>query len=145
MLLIVLPVVRCTEFVIVTGLNLTGTQFVDLGEPIILLCYINGVTRAPEDIYWYKNGERIVPSSHKWSDRAEITKRIEGRKFISTLTIQPSTLGDIGVYVCRGSELSINSMRVEVLSSKYHQDKNCKHKLTHSAPKLVCNYLFLYV
>ena len=102
----------------IPGLNLTGTKYVDQGKAIRLVCHVTGAIRAPDGIDWFKDGESIETSNHRWSDRTVILKETMGRTFRSELIIKQSVIEDAGIYICRGSDLSVNSLRVDVLSSK---------------------------
>lgn len=79
---------------------------------------MTGATRAPDEIVWYKDGTRLLISHDTWRDRTAILRQTMGRTYISELIIEQTVLADTGMYVCRGSDLSASSIRVDVLSSK---------------------------
>ncbi|KAJ8303952.1 hypothetical protein KUTeg_017535 [Tegillarca granosa] len=78
-------------------INLTGTEYVDKDQKINLTCNATGADRAPSDIDWFHEGNRIYTNNKKWRNRIEITKykpEIPGRSLISSLIIERSTLND---------------------------------------------------
>ena len=87
---------------------------------INLLCNATSSERAPEYIEWFFNGDKIHTSHPHWSGRTEIVNRrpIPGRSFISELIIHRSIIEDHGNYVCRSSDLEINSLIVHILNGK---------------------------
>ena len=98
-----------------------GTKYVNMGNQIHLLCNASGISRAPEEIDWFFEGNRIHPSNPRWNGRVEILKHtsIPGRYYISELLIEQSSMADQGSYVCRSSDLNVNSMKVHVLNGEY--------------------------
>ena len=102
------------------GLTMTGTEYVNQYSDIHLKCNATGVDRAPDDIDWFFNGNKIHTSHPRWYGRIEILKQkpIPGRSYISELFIHLSTMADQGNYVCRSSDLSANNMKVHVLNGK---------------------------
>lgn len=101
-------------------LTITGTQYVNQYSDIHLVCNATGVERAPEDVDWFFNGNRIHMSHPHWYGRIEIAKHrpVPGRSYISELIIHLSTMEDQGNYVCRSSDLNVNSMNVHILNGK---------------------------
>ena len=91
-----------------------------MGSKIHLICNATGTTRAPEAVDWFFEGNRIHQSNRRWRGRVEILKRtsIEGHYYISELIIGHSRLEDKGSYVCRSSDLTVNSVKVHVLNGK---------------------------
>lgn len=103
-------------------INLTGTEYVDKDQKINLTCNATGAERAPSDIDWFHEGNRIYTNNKKWMNRIEITKykpEIPGRSLISSLIIERSTLNDTGSYVCRSSNLETTSLKIHVLNGKH--------------------------
>lgn len=100
-------------------LTITGTEFVNQFNDIHLICNATGVERAPEDVDWFFNGNSIHTSDPRWYGRIEVVKHrpLPGRSYISELIIHLSTLEDQGNYVCRSSDLSINSINVHILNA----------------------------
>ncbi|XP_060591281.1 zwei Ig domain protein zig-8-like isoform X2 [Ruditapes philippinarum] len=108
------PVVRKPK------LTITGTQYVNRYNDIHLVCNATGVNRAPEDVDWFFNGNKIHTTHPHWYGRIEIVKHrpLPGRSYISELIIHLSTMEDQGNYVCRSSDLNVNSMNVHILNDK---------------------------
>ncbi|KAL4227576.1 hypothetical protein ACF0H5_013019 [Mactra antiquata] len=100
------------------SLIIAGTQFVNQDETIEIVCNVTGATRAPEDLDWFLDGQRIVLSDPRWKDRTSIVKWKEGKQFISQLTVERSKLEDFGTYVCRSSDANVDGFRVNVLSDE---------------------------
>lgn len=98
---------------------MTGTKFVNQDEQIKLRCNVTGISRAPDDVDWFFNGERILASLPHWRDRTQILRRTMGKMYISELIVERSTLNDDGTYVCRSSgnsDIDVDSFVVNVLS-----------------------------
>ena len=104
----------------VSELTITGTEYVNQYSDIHLKCNATGVDRAPDDIDWFFNGNKIHTTHPRWYGRIEMLKQkpIPGRSYISELVIHLSTMDDQGNYVCRSSDLSANNMKVHVLKGK---------------------------
>ena len=68
-------------------LSLSGTIYVDAGEPIELRCNVTGATRAPEEVDWFFIGNKIVTSQSKWRDRTKILRYKNKRSYVSELVI----------------------------------------------------------
>ncbi|KAL4228207.1 hypothetical protein ACF0H5_013641 [Mactra antiquata] len=100
------------------ALKLSGTKFVTQGDTIHLKCNATGSARAPEAIDWFFEGQRVYPSSPEWRGRVEILKHQEGNYFISDLIIERSTVDDKGDYVCQSSDLTVDSLKVHILSAE---------------------------
>ncbi|XP_052217692.1 peroxidasin homolog [Dreissena polymorpha] len=95
-----------------------GTEYVNEYSNIQLTCNASGVDRAPDDIDWFFDGTKLTTSHPHWYGRLEITKHrpLPGLSYISEITIQHSTLGDSGNYVCRSSDIEVDSLTVHVLN-----------------------------
>ena len=102
-------------------MKMKGTKYVNMGNQIHLLCNASGISRAPEEIDWFFEGNKIYPSNPQWNGRVEILKHtsIPGRYYISELLIEQSSMADQGSYVCRSSDLNIKSMKVYVLNGEF--------------------------
>lgn len=103
-----------------SALKLSGTEYVNKGEKLHLICNATGAVRAPEAVDWFYEGNRIHPSNPKWRGRVEILKHesFEGKYFTSELIVDQSQLDDKGSYVCRSSDLTVNSITVHVLNAE---------------------------
>ena len=111
----------CIIYIYLADLKMKGTKYVNMGSQIHLMCNASGLSRAPEEIDWFFEGNRIHASNPQWKGRVEILKHtsIPGRFYISELLIEQSSMADQGSYVCRSSDLKINSMKVHVLNGEY--------------------------
>lgn len=100
-------------------LTITGTQFVNMGSPIHLICNATGSSRAPEAVDWFFEGNSIHPSNPRWRGRVEILKHssFEGKYYISELIVDKSRMDDKGHFVCRSSDLTVSSIKVHVLNA----------------------------
>lgn len=99
------------------GTSVSGKRFVELGDPIRLQCSSTGDRYIPEDIDWFKNGDRINRGRypHIWISKF---RNLEAGSLVSELTIHHATTADSGMYICRSSEEAIDSIRVTVLVGK---------------------------
>ncbi|KAK3096969.1 hypothetical protein FSP39_005246 [Pinctada imbricata] len=103
----------------VRAIELQGTEYVNKFSQINLTCNATGATRAPDDIDWFHNGQKIYMKDPKWQERLTITKyqpEIPGRSLISQLLIKRSRISDHGTYICRSSDLNTKSIPVHVLN-----------------------------
>ncbi|ESO88169.1 hypothetical protein LOTGIDRAFT_165912 [Lottia gigantea] len=98
----------------VIGISVKGKEYVEHGDSIVLECNATGGPHIPEDIDWFKNGDKI--DSHKYHNII-VTKfrSLENRALISRLIIDRSTKEDTGTYICRSSLDEINKKTVTVL------------------------------
>ncbi|KAK3584854.1 hypothetical protein CHS0354_027596 [Potamilus streckersoni] len=129
-----------------------GTEYVEQFNDIHLTCNATGVERAPDDIDWFFQGNRIHTSNPKWQNRIQVLKKkpIPGRSIISELIIQGSTTKDQGNYVCRSSDLNFRSVQVHVLNAdkppiKQRGLERSAHNSDHpsSAPHLTSFHKFV--
>lgn len=97
-------------------INITEPQFVDLGDTIVLQCNATGERYPPEEMDWFRNGQKI--SSHRRKG-VHISKQfsILKRTFTSVLKIERAEMEDDGTYVCRSSNMQITSTKVNVLNA----------------------------
>ncbi|XP_071091280.1 lachesin-like isoform X1 [Haliotis cracherodii] len=114
-------------------IQITGEEFVEQGKKIYLICNATGKEHSPDDLDWFKNGNKLT---------TEFARKIYIRKFVSLTTktivsileIKNAKLSDAGMYVCRTSDLQITSRRINVLKTnkenvkrgtpKDHSDSN---------------------
>lgn len=88
-----------------SAIELGGTKYVNLYDPITLTCNAtfgrDALSSAQVD--WFHNGQIIKTSDSQWSDRLRITQYItsDGRTIVSELRISRSEHEDDGRYVCR--------------------------------------------
>ena len=98
-------------------ISLTGTTFVNVGDPVFLVCNVSGGDYIPEDIDWFKDGNEIKSDA----GRVKITKRqsVTTRSITSQLLIKHSYMTDAGNYICRSS-MDITSLSVQVLNGRHY-------------------------
>lgn len=88
-----------------SAIELGGTKYVNLYDPITLTCNAtfgrDALSSAQVD--WFHNGQIIKSSDSHWSNRLRIAQYIasDGRTIISELRITHSVHEDDGRYVCR--------------------------------------------
>ena len=85
-----------------------------MGDSIHLICNATASQRIPEEIDWFKEGDKIDSTRFK---HIVITKyrSLRDKSLVSELFIDHSTTRDSGMYICRSSEKEINSRKVTVL------------------------------
>ncbi|BFY97327.1 hypothetical protein BsWGS_00369 [Bradybaena similaris] len=95
-------------------ISITGKMYVDLGDKIHLVCNASGGPRIPDEIDWFKAGDKIDSSKyrHVVLDKYQ---SIADSSFISELIIEHSQLSDTGDYICRSSRNDIANLKVTVL------------------------------
>ncbi|WAR00189.1 LRIG1-like protein [Mya arenaria] len=98
-------------------IRITEPQYVERGEQVILQCNATGEYYAPEEMDWFRNGQKLVSHSRKG---IKITKQfsIPQRRFASVLEIERVSMEDDGTYVCRSSNTQITSTKVIVLNAE---------------------------
>jgi len=105
-------------FFAVSVISISGKEFVNSGETIVLVCNVTGITDIPQDVDWFKDGH--ILKSHK---KIQIFKEtsMTKRKLDSVLEIRESKLSDSGAYICRNSDILIASQKVTVLNGKFRR------------------------
>lgn len=98
-------------------IQITGSQFVEKGDRIVLQCNATGEYYPPDEMDWFRNGERLSSQRHRG---VRISKQysISKRTFTSVLVINRANMDDDGTYVCRSSNMQITSTKVHVLNGK---------------------------
>ncbi|XP_041377123.1 zwei Ig domain protein zig-8-like [Gigantopelta aegis] len=91
-----------------------GKEFVEMGEQIRLSCKASGGPQIPEEMDWFKDGDKIDMKKYK---NVLITKyrSLAERALVSELLIDRSRIHDSGTYICRSSSDEIDSIKVTVL------------------------------
>lgn len=99
------------------GIRITGKNFFEKGEKIVLTCNATDEHYPPEDIDWFKDGNKVRQNLVRG---LSITKfRIAETKTLhSQLEIDKADMNDTGVYICRSSKLAIASMNIMVLNAE---------------------------
>ncbi|XP_056020489.1 uncharacterized protein LOC125652343 isoform X2 [Ostrea edulis] len=101
------------------ALTISGTVYVSKFSNINLTCNATGAVRAPEDIDWFHDGQKIRQNAPQWRHRTYIYKyqqEVPGRSLVSTLTVERSEETDAGTYICRSSDKDTESINVHVLN-----------------------------
>ncbi|XP_060566297.1 immunoglobulin superfamily DCC subclass member 3-like isoform X3 [Ruditapes philippinarum] len=99
------------------AISIEGPQFVDKGKKLVLTCNATGQMFPPEDIDWFKDGQKIKESERKGISIAKF--RIAKTKMLhSQMEIDKADMSDKGIYICRSSDLAITSTNVIVLNGK---------------------------
>ena len=99
----------------IAAVQVTGSDYVERGSALQLVCNASGRPDPPHDIEWFHNDELIRSDSRSG---VLITKKIETRFLVSTLSIRNSRISDSGDYLCRTSGRDFGSINVIVLNGK---------------------------
>lgn len=89
----------------------------DEGEKIFLICNATAQDQPPDDLDWFRDGEKLQTSESKGVYIRKSYTLSTGTIF-STLEIKNARLKDAGFYVCRTSSLDVTSFRVNVLNGR---------------------------
>ncbi|XP_053405719.1 lachesin-like isoform X2 [Mercenaria mercenaria] len=98
-------------------IKISEEQYVERGDPIVLQCNATGEYYPPDEMDWFRNGQK-VDSSRKSGIRILKQLSILKRTFSSNLKIDRAKMTDGGTYVCRTSSMQIASTKVHVLNGK---------------------------
>ena len=109
--------IRCVFFVH-AAISLEGKEYVESGETVYLVCNSTEGSRVPDDVDWFKDGDKIDKEKFP---HIVITKfRAEKEKsLISELIIARGKNTDSGTYICRSSLEQIASLEVTVLVGEW--------------------------
>jgi hypothetical protein len=103
----------------ISEIRISGTEFPEKGGSVFLLCNATGKKYPPDNIEWYKDGERLFTES-----RIYIREHVAQNAGVltSSLEIINAKLEDNGTYICRATSLTdepmITRMNVNVLSGR---------------------------
>jgi hypothetical protein len=97
----------------VRTIQVSGTEYVESGSPIQLMCNATGRPEPPYNVDWFKDGAKIQSDAQSG---IIITKKIETRVLVSMLVIKNSKMADGGTYVCRSSNDEEGSFVVHILN-----------------------------
>lgn len=97
---------------------MSGTTFVEKGDPIHIVCNATGSVNPPQDLDWFKDGIKITPDAHQ-KITIEKFQSLPTKTIVSVLQLKHSNMNDAGTYVCRSSNLDITSIKVHVLNGKW--------------------------
>ncbi|KAK7011962.1 lachesin [Biomphalaria glabrata] len=95
---------------------ISGTTFVEKGDPIYLACNASGHLGPPEDLDWFKDGQKLSPDGIR-QVKINKFKVPASRTLVSNVAIKHSRMEDAGTYVCRSSNLVMTSLKVHVLNA----------------------------
>jgi len=114
----------------VKTVQVSGTDYVEFGSQIQLVCNATGKPDPPHDVEWIKDGKKIHSNAKKG---VLITKKIETKVLISMLVIQKSSMTDIGYYICRSSNKDTGMIKVHVLNNDQAYGKGFPHQSPNTA------------
>jgi len=97
--------------------QVSGTNYVELGSPIRLICNATGRYRAPADVNWYRRGQMIESNS---AAGVAVSKKTTQRVLMSMLLIDSSQITDAGEYSCQMSSGDAASIDVHILNGQFH-------------------------
>ena len=105
----------CIDYfcIVVSAVQLSGSDCVERGNMIQLVCNASGRPDPPHDIEWFRND---VPIHSDSKSGVLITKKIETRFLVSILAIRYSRMADSGEYTCKTSSRDFASVKVNVLN-----------------------------
>ncbi|XP_052229958.1 leucine-rich repeats and immunoglobulin-like domains protein 2 [Dreissena polymorpha] len=105
-----------------TEISISEEQYVERGEPVALHCNVTGQHYTPDEIDWFRNGEKVTSEKRRG---VKLLKHLSivHRTFSSILSIDTATMGDSGVYVCRSSNMQIANTKVHVLNAETSNKK----------------------
>jgi hypothetical protein len=109
------------------AISLEGKEFVESGERVMLRCNATDGHRAPDDVDWFKTGDKIEPAKYP---HVRIDKYKQDRALISELVIERASKMDSGTYICRSSLEQIASVDVAVLVGKQLDNSHIKINIT---------------
>ena len=94
---------------------MTGTEYVEKGTTVHLVCNATGKPDPPHDVEWFKNGAKV---NSNVESGILITKKIETKVLISVLVIKHSKMDDAGTYICRSSNRDTGAIQVHILNGE---------------------------
>lgn len=97
--------------------QVSGTNYVEIGSPIRLICNATGRHQAPDDINWYRQGEEIQSNSRAG---VVVSKKTTQRVLMSMLVIDNSRVSDDGEYSCHTSDGDAASIDVHILNGELY-------------------------
>ena len=97
-------------------MQVSGTEYVEKGSMVQLICNATGKPDPPHDVEWFKNGAKINSDAEAG---ILITKKIDAKVLISVLVIKNSKMRDTGDYICRSSNRDAGMIKVHILNGKY--------------------------
>ena len=104
-------------FVFLSGISITGTQFVEKGASIHLVCNVTSKNTPPQSVDWFKDGSPLQ-TSYSREIYIQQSVSIASKKIVSAVDIARARMSDTGVYVCRASDKLATRIKVDVLNGK---------------------------
>ena len=102
--------------------QVSGTNYVELGSSIKLICNATGHHDAPDDVDWYRQGTMIQSNPRAG---IMVSKKTTQRVLMSMLVIDSSRLADAGEYSCRTSAGDGASIDVHILNGEWPGQCQC--------------------
>ncbi|XP_056021122.1 hemicentin-2-like isoform X2 [Ostrea edulis] len=103
-------------------INISDRQHVNTDEPFEIYCNATGVDFVPENIDWFKNGEKLQSNVGRGvSIKFSVT--METKTIKSTFRIEHARMSDAGTYTCRTSNSLVESTSVVVLYATRNNSK----------------------
>ncbi|KAL8617778.1 hypothetical protein ACOMHN_062532 [Nucella lapillus] len=96
------------------AISLEGREFVDSGQSVYLKCTSTEGSRIPDDVDWFKDGDKIDTEMYPNVIITKIPKQAN-RTLVSELIIERGKSSDSGTYICRSSLDQLASLEVHVL------------------------------
>ncbi|XP_064609164.1 MAM domain-containing glycosylphosphatidylinositol anchor protein 1-like [Liolophura sinensis] len=99
------------------SIQISGTEVVDVGQPIKLQCNVTGGSKSLQALDWFKDGDKMTPN---FANKISISKfEVTGTNtFTSYLEIEHSKIEDSGTYLCRNTDVEVARMYVSVLNTQ---------------------------
>lgn len=97
---------------------MTGTQIVEKGTPIQLLCNATSSDDKLQSIDWFKDGKKLQTSYANGIFISQKVVSISDHSIASSLDIDKARMSDMGIYICRASRELATRLKVDVLNGK---------------------------
>ncbi|XP_070205652.1 zwei Ig domain protein zig-8-like [Littorina saxatilis] len=109
-------------------IQISGSQYVEKGNTMILMCNATGFDYPIDELDWFKDGLKLTNGR-----RLHITKDVSlsTKTIVSKLNVSRADMNDAGTYVCRASDLHVTSRKIHVLNtSKPHGVRDSSNQST---------------
>lgn len=97
------------------AIRVTGSEYVQRGSPIQLVCNASGHPDPPIDVDWFKDGRMILSDAQS---NLIITRKTDVSVLVSVLAVRHSKMTDAGEYSCRSSDNDVASIVVRVFNGQ---------------------------
>ena len=98
-------------------ISVTGTQFVEKGASIHLVCNVTSRDDPPQSVDWFKDGSPFQ-TSYSRDIYIQQSVSIASKTIVSAVDISKARMSDTGVYVCRATDQLAARIKVDVLNGK---------------------------